>query len=355
MRVLRGETGRRRALQADHRPRAIDRDRARSRGLLLRVGLYSLRDIAPTAAGLLLLPAAGRRQKEGLARLRRARRPLCRGSRLPLHLVYLCTSTIRSAPRIHPRGRQHSPCQPLARPAQGGIKTLPSDLTASAILAQYCRWHASRRQRARSGRSPRPPRLARQLDAAETARGRASHCVIARSLLPVCRSPRPPSDRQATTAGRARRAWRPTHRDRGAPPDESLHVRTRRGGAAAPPNARHADAYRLSLSGWRRLEDTALAPPARAGIDRVNADEPSRLSFAACSRRARTTPVRGAVRAGVRNARPAPRASRAPTRAAAARARRPPRRGDHRYAPPRRCSRRRETRNAAAARWPARK
>ena len=240
------------------------------------IGLYKYyADVAPAAAKvlrfLLLLP--GGDKQEGLAQMLRARN----GGRLlqgeadyQLHLIYFWYERQPARALELLRGLQKRyPGNPLFPAQIAEIQdTYLHDVTASldcvagaagrarASSASTCRRSPKRRR----GSAPRgSSRRCTQTDRALELL--AGLVVAARRdgavLGAVARAHLRDSARRTIASARARRRWRRIRVPlAAAPADDPYEVRDRAAELMRrAPNARTAEAYRLSLEGWRQLED----------------------------------------------------------------------------------------------------
>jgi predicted negative regulator of RcsB-dependent stress response len=294
-RVLRGETL---AAARDGKriKQALERSIEIAPGLedaYFGIGLYKYyADIAPTAAKVLrfFLMLPGGDKKEGLAQMLRARN----GGRLlqgeadyQLHLVYLWYEHQPARALELLRGlQQHYPANPLFPALKADIEdTYQHDLTASLdswrqllSLAREQRVNASAlaEVHARLGAARQLEALQQTdhaielLDAVIARKPLAPYSALPQAYLRIgeaydrlgARDAAVAAYRSATTA---------------APADDPYKVRERAAAALRrAPNAKHAEAYRLSLAGWRRLEDNDLAAAEDALEQSIalNADEP---------------------------------------------------------------------------------
>ena len=328
------------------------------------IGLYKYyADVAPAAAKvlrfLLLLPGGDR--EEGLEQMLRARN----GGRLlqgeadyQLHLIYLWYE--RQTPRALEllRGLQeHYPGNPLFPSQIAEIQdAYQHDVTASLAtwrtllsLAREQRVNAPvlAEAQARLG-------IARQLEALH----QTDHAIEQLQAVIAPQAAAPYSSLalaylrlgEALRSARAR-AMRRSAAYRSAPQPRRPTIRTRcastpPSACAARPNARHAEAYRLSLEGWRRLEQNDLAAAGDA-LERslaLNADDPvARYRFGrVLQARKDDAGALAQFELAIRDARACPApilATRLPRSGAPARARRPPRpRRSRPTASRRRCS-----------------
>jgi tetratricopeptide (TPR) repeat protein len=248
------------------------------------IGLYKYyADVAPTAAKVLrfFLMLPGGNRSEGLAQMQRARnagRLLQGEADYQLHLIYLWYE--RQPPRAVEllRGLQKQyPGNPLFPAISAEIQdTYQHDVVASLdswrgllelARAQRVNMASLAEVRARLG-AARQLEVLQQTDHAiellesvVTRRPQAPYSSLAQAYLRLGEAhDRLGSRAAATAAYRAAAA--------AAPPDDPYDVRDRSTDLLRrTPDSRISEAYRLSLEGWRRLEEADL-PAATAALER---------------------------------------------------------------------------------------
>lgn len=248
------------------------------------IGLYQYyADVAPAAAKVLrfFLMLPGGDKTEGLAQMLRARnegRLLQGEADYQLHLIYLWYERQpRRAIELLRGLQQHYPGNPLFPMSIADIQ----DIYLHDVIASLDSWRAllelAREQRVNlSPIAEAQARLgaARQLEVLQqtdhaiellegviSRQSQAPYSVLAQAYLRLGEA----HDRLGSRAAAAT-AYRSAAT--AAPPDDPYEVRDRASDLLKrTPNARAAEAYRLSLEGWRRLEDDDM-PAAAAALEK---------------------------------------------------------------------------------------